>query len=200
MVHAATALAVPDKTTPLCCVHTCVCIPVCVPVCQAHTGLVGGVCVLWGRLDALDQRDVTHALDQRDDVTDALDEHERPMMAARRDAHASCKRARKLVLVGHSTAGMHARLYCHRYPEEVSMSVAIPSQTKSNKSSPLSLAHGPRLALSWCGLACCARGCCCARGGRQRRYTAAAVQRARIRAGGGGDHRILGPHKFFSCL
>ena len=200
MVHAATALAVPDKTTPLCCVHTCVCIPVCVPVCQAHTGLVGGVCVLWGRLDALDQGD---------DGTDALDDHERPLMPATRDsrdaqatrdAQGSCKRARKLVLVGHSTAGMHARLYCHRYPEEVSMSVAIPSQTKSNKSSPLLLAHGPRLALVWCGLACCARGCFCARGGRQCRYTAAAVQPARIRAGGGGAHRMLGPHKCFSCL
>jgi hypothetical protein len=128
MVHAATALAVPDKTTlpSAVCIPACayVCISVCIPVCQAHTGLVGGVCVLWGRLDALDQGD---------DGTDALDEHERPLMPATRDsrdaqatrdAQGSCKRARKLVLVGHSTAGMHGRLYCHRYPEEVSMSVA----------------------------------------------------------------------------
>ena len=34
-------------------------------------------------------------------------------------------RKRKLVLVGHSTAGMHARLYCHRYPEEVAGLVLV---------------------------------------------------------------------------
>eukprot|EP00918_Siedleckia_nematoides_P072960 GHVU01159278.1.p1 GENE.GHVU01159278.1~~GHVU01159278.1.p1 ORF type:complete len:353 (+),score=34.57 GHVU01159278.1:203-1261(+) len=68
---------------------------------------------------------------------DLLDALELPAGAsASGDAHG--KRARKLVLVGHSTSGLHARLYCHRYPDEVAALVLVDTASERQ----LGLAEG----------------------------------------------------------